>query len=64
MTYTFYSCVIAQICNPIPELVTPIGLPTKEAKVEIEMYPVMVEVKIRKCSICQKCLFCSFYSTK
>ena len=43
--------VIAQIFNPIAELVIPIGIPSKEAKVEIEIYPVIVEVKIMECSI-------------
>ena len=43
--------VIAQILNPIAELAIPIGIPTKEAKSEIEIHPVIVEPKIRKCSI-------------
>ena len=43
--------VIAQIFNPIAELVVPIGIPSKEAKVEIEIHPVIVEVKIMECSI-------------
>ena len=43
--------VIAQIFNPIAELVIPIGTPSKEAKVEIEIHPVIVEVKIMECSI-------------
>ena len=43
--------VIAQIFNPIAELVIPIGIPSKEAKVEIEIHPVIVEVKIMECSI-------------
>ena len=42
---------IAQIFNPIAELVILIGITIKEAKGEIEMHPVIVEVKIRKCSI-------------
>ena len=37
--------------NPIAELVIPIAIPTKEAKAEIEIYPVIVEPKIRECSI-------------
>ena len=40
--------VIAQIFNPIAELVIPIGKPIKEAKAEIEIYPVIVDAKIRK----------------
>ena len=34
---------IAQILNPIGELVIPIGIPSKEAKTEIEVHPVFVE---------------------
>ena len=49
--YFLIPAVIAQIFNPIAELVIPIGIPTKEAKAEIEIHPVIVEVKIRKCSI-------------
>ena len=41
----------AQIFNPIGELVIPIGISIKEAKEEMETYPVIVEAKIRKCSI-------------
>ena len=40
-----------QIFNPSAELVIPIKIPTKEAKAEIETHPVIVEPKIRKCSI-------------
>ena len=36
---------VAQIFNPITELVIPIGIPVKEAKIEIETHPVIVEVK-------------------
>ena len=43
--------VIAKIFNPIAELVIPKGIPNKEAKEEIEIHPVIVEAKIRKCSI-------------
>ena len=43
--------VIAQIFIPIAELVIPIGITTKEAKSEMETYPVIVKAKIRKCSI-------------
>ena len=49
--YFLIPAVIAQIFNPIAELVIPIGIPTKEAKAEIEIHPVIAEVKIRKCSI-------------
>ena len=43
--------VTAQIFNPIAELVISIGIPTKETKAEIEIHPVIVEAKIRMCSI-------------
>ena len=43
--------VIAKNFDPIEELVIPIGTPSKEAKAEIEKHQVIVEVKIRKCSI-------------
>ena len=42
---------IAQIFNRITELVIPIGIPSKEANAEIEIHPVIVEAKIKKCSI-------------
>ena len=38
--------VIAQIFNPIAELVTAIGIPTKEAKKEMETHLVILEAKI------------------
>ena len=40
---------IAQIFNPTVELVTSTGIPIKESKTEIP--PVIVEAKIRSCSI-------------
>ena len=43
--------VNAQIFNPIAESVIPIRVPIKEAKAEMETYPVIIEAKIRKCSI-------------
>ena len=49
--YFLTPTVIAQIFNPIKELVIPIGIPTKEAKAEMETHPVIVQAKIRKCSI-------------
>ena len=36
--------VIAQIFNPIAEQVIPIGIPSKEAKAEIEIQPVSAEL--------------------
>ena len=43
--------VITQIFNHIGELVISIGIRTKEAKAEMETHPVIIEAKIRKCSI-------------
>ena len=40
-----------QIFNSTAELAIPIGIPTKEAKAEIETHPVIVEPKIRKFNI-------------
>ena len=44
--YFLIPAVITQIFNPIAELVIPIGIPTKEAKAEIEMHPVIVGITI------------------
>ena len=43
--------VITLIFNLIAELAVPIGIPSKEAKIEIEIHPVTTEAKIRKCSV-------------
>ena len=43
--YFLIPAIIVQICNPIAELVIPIGIQFKEAKAEIEMHPVTVEIK-------------------
>ena len=48
--YFLIPMVITQILNPIVELVIPIGIPTKEAKVEMEIHPVIVET-VSECSI-------------
>ena len=37
--------------NPVAELAIPIGMPSKEAKAEIEIYPIIANSKIRKYSI-------------
>ena len=42
---------IAQMFNPIAELVILIGIPGEEQKAEIEIHPVIAESKLRKCSI-------------
>ena len=44
--YLLIPAVIAQIFNPIVELVIPIGIPTKEEKAEMETHPVILEVKV------------------
>ena len=45
--YFLIHAFIAQFINPIAELVIPIGIPSKEAKLKIEIHPVNVEAKIR-----------------
>ena len=47
--YFLIPVVITQMFNPIAELIIPIGFPTKEAKVEMEIHPVTVEIKISEC---------------
>ena len=42
---------IAQIFHSNAELMIPIGIPTKRAKSERETHPVIVEPRIRRCSI-------------
>ena len=56
--------VVVQTFNPIAELVIPIGIPRKEAKAEMEIHPITVETKIRKCSTYRKSYrpFCASYS--
>ena len=49
--YFLIPVAITQIFTPIAELVIHIEIPTKEAKVQIEAHPVIVEVKISECSI-------------
>ena len=40
--YCLIAEVITQIFNPIAELVISIGIPTKEAKAEMEIHPVNI----------------------
>ena len=47
--YFLIPAVITQIFITAAELAVPIEIPAKEAKVEIERYPVTVEAKISKC---------------
>ena len=49
--YFLITAIDAQTFNTITKLAIPIGIPTKEAKAEIEIHPVTAEAKIRKCSI-------------
>ena len=49
--YFLIPAAIAQIFNPIAELVIPIRIPTKQAKAGMKTHSVIVEAKIRKCSI-------------
>ena len=42
----FNPAVAAQISNPNVELVIPTGIPTKQAKAEMETYSVNVETRI------------------
>ena len=49
--YFLISAVIARVFDRIVGLVIPIRIPIKEAKGEMETYPVIVEAKIRKSSI-------------
>ena len=49
--YFVIAAVIVHIFNPISELVIHIEIPNKEAKEEMEIHPVILEVKIRKSSI-------------
>ena len=42
---------ITQFFNHIAELISPIGIPTKEAKAEIKMHPLTSEINISKWSV-------------
>ena len=48
--YFLIPAVIAQIFNPIAELVIPIEIAIKDAKGKNEIYPVILEAKTWKCS--------------
>ena len=50
-SYFLIAAVAAKIFSPIAELVIPTGIPTKEQKSEMETHPVILEDKIKKCSI-------------
>ena len=45
-SYSYYA-----IFHPIAELIITVGTPTKDAKAEMEMHPLTIEIEISKCSI-------------
>ena len=49
--YVLIPAGIAEMFNLIAELVIPIGVPTKEAKAEMETHPVIAEITISNYSI-------------
>ena len=49
--YFLIPAVITQIFSPIVELAINIGIPTKDAKTEMEMHPVIIEIAISEWSI-------------
>ena len=49
--YFVILAVIAQNFNPVPEIIIPIGIPTKEEKAQMETNPVIAEPKIRMFNI-------------
>ena len=49
--YFLISVAIAKIFSPTEKLVIPIGIQTNEVKAEIEINPVTLKAKLRKCSI-------------
>ena len=49
--YFLIPTVITQILNLTTELAMPIGVPDKEAKVEIGTHSVTIEADISKCSM-------------
>ena len=49
--YFLIPSVIIQIFIPIAEPVSPTGIPTKEAKAEMETHPTIVEITVSKWSI-------------
>ena len=49
--YFLIPAALAQIFNPIVELIIPIGIPFKDEKAEKKTHTVIVKAKISKCSI-------------
>ena len=54
--------IITQIFIPIVELVIPIGIPTNEAKAEMETHPVTVAIIIINCDQHNSKLYKVFYT--
>ena len=50
-SYFLIAVVTGHLYNLIAEPKIPIGMPTKEAKSETEIHPVIVEPRIRQCSV-------------
>ena len=46
-----YLYLVEKSFKPVSKLVIPIAIPSKEVKAETGIHPVIVEAKIRKCSI-------------
>ena len=63
--YFLIAAVIAKTFNSIAELVIPIETPTKEAKAEMEIHPVIAEPKKEsvQCNLELYKPFCVFYSS-
>ena len=49
--YFLIPAVIAQIFNLIAKLIIPIGMPSKEAKVQIKIHPVTVKIELKMSSV-------------
>ena len=60
--YFLIPAIIAHIFNHIPELAIPIGIPSKEAKAEIEKHPGTADAKTSKCSVYNSELCKPFYA--
>ena len=64
--YFLIPAAMAQIFNPPTELAIPTGMPTKEAKAEIETHPVLKKLKCVSLKMCNSKLykpFCASYSS-
>ena len=52
--------IITEIFNPMTELITATGIPIKEAKAEMEVHPLIVEITIS--GQCRSKLYKFFYN--